>query len=324
VSSIWLQRVLIPVLLGSAAAGDLTAQTQKVAETPYTISLNVDLVMLDVSVEERASKFVPGLEARHFKIFEEGQEQEIVYFLSNDVPITIGLIIDNSGSMRGKRAEVIGAAMAFVGASNPNDEMFVLHFNERVRFALEEPAFTSDPLRLRNGLLRMVADGQTALYDAVSRGVEHLAKGRHDRKALVVISDGDDNASHSDLQAMLRVVHSSHAAVYTIYIHDPSDRDQKPGVLKRLSKTSGGESFFLREVKQVAPICEHVAAQIRNQYLLAYRPSNTKHDGKFRRIRVVVDVPGKKNLEVRNREGYFAPSAADEATSAKARGSRIR
>lgn len=317
----WLHIVMASLLL---SATGLAAQTEKVAETPYTISLSVDLVMLDVSVEEREGKFVSGLEARHFKIFEEGQEQQIVYFLSNDVPITIGLVIDNSGSMRGKRVEVIGAAMAFVGASNPNDEMFVVHFNERVRFALNESTpFTSDPLQLRNGLLRMIADGQTALHDAVSRAVEHLAKGRHDRKALVVISDGGDNASHSDLQTMLRVVHSSHTAVYTIHIYDPSDRDQKPGVLRRLSKTSGGESFFLRELKEVEPICKHVAAQIRNQYLLAYRPSNSKHDGKFRRVRVVVDVPGKRNLEVRTREGYFAPSA-DETASAKASGPKTR
>jgi Ca-activated chloride channel homolog len=318
----WPQSLLIGSLLLSAIG--LVAQTEKVAETPYTISLNVDLVILDVSVEERAGKFVSGLEARHFKIFEEGQEQEIVYFLSNDVPITIGLVIDNSGSMRGKRAEVIGAAMAFVGASNPSDEMFVVHFNERVRFALNESdPFTSDPLLLRTALLRMIPDGQTALYDAVSRAVEHLAKGRHDRKALVVISDGGDNASHSDLEAMLRVVHSSHTAVYTINIYDPSDRDQKPGILKRLSKTSGGESFFLTELNQVGPICKHVAAQIRNQYLLAYRPSNTKHDGKFRHVRVKVDVPEKKNLDVRTREGYFAPSA-DATASATASGPKIR
>jgi VWFA-related protein len=282
---------------------------QEAPEAPYTISLNVDLVLLDVSVEDHDGKIVADLEPENFKIYEDGRPQTIEYFLKNDVPVTVGLAIDNSGSMHGKRAGIIAAAMSFVEASNPHDEIFVVHFNEQVRLGLTPPdLFTNDPLQVRRALLRMISSGQTALYDAMSQAIEHFGKAKHNRKALLVVSDGGDNASQHGLKETLQLVHSSHVVVYTISLYDPSNRDQKPGVLRRLSKTSGGESFFPKQIEQVGPICRSIATDIRNQYLLAYRPSNTKRDGTFRRVRVVLDVLARKNLVVRTREGYFAPS----------------
>jgi Ca-activated chloride channel family protein len=211
--------------------------------------------------------------------------------------------------MRGKRAGIVAAAMSFVEASNPHDEMFVVHFNEEVRFGLSPPElFTNDPIQVRGALLRMISDGQTALYDAVAQAIGHFGKGRHNRKALLVVSDGGDNASQRELKETLQLVHSSHVVVYTISLYDPSNRDQKPRVLRRLSRTSGGESFFPKELEQVGPICHSIATDIRNQYLLAYRSSNSKRDGAFRRVRVLLDVPARKNLVVRTREGYFAPN----------------
>jgi len=288
----------------------LAEQPQETPDvTPYTISLNVDLVLLDVTVVDHDGKFVSGLEAQNFKIYEDGRQEEIAYFLKKDVPVTIGLAIDNSGSMRGKRTEIVAAAMSFVEASNPHDEMFVVHFNEHVRFGLgPTELFTNNPLQLRAAFLRMVADGQTALYDAVSQAIEHMEKGRHNRKALLVVSDGGDNASHHGLKETLQLVQSSHVVVYTISVYDPSNRDQKPRVLRRLAKTSGGESFFPKEMEQVGPICHGIATDIRNQYLLAYRSSNSKRDGAFRQVRVALDIPARKNLVVRTREGYFAPT----------------
>ena len=287
---------------------------------PYTISLNVDLVLLDVSVEDRGGKFVADLEAENFKIYEDGRPEAIAYFLKKDVPVTIGLAIDNSGSMRGKRSGIVAAAMAFVEASNPHDEIFVVHFNEHVRFGLSAPQlFTNDPIQVRGALLRMIADGQTALYDAVSQAMEHFGKAKHNRKALLVVSDGGDNASQHQLKETLQLVHSSHVVVYTISLYDPANRDQKPRVLRRLSGTSGGESFFPKQLEDVGPVCRSIATDIRNQYLLAYRSSNTKRDGAFRRVQVLLDTPARKNLVVRTREGYFAPtdSGAGHVSSRK-------
>jgi len=304
------------VLILLAAASSIWAgPPQEAPEVPpYTISLNVDLVLLDVSVVDHGGKFVADLEAENFKIYEDGRPEAIAYFLKKDVPVTVGLAIDNSGSMRGKRAGIVAAAMSFVEASNPHDEMFVVHFNEQVRFGLSSPElFTNNPIQVRGALLRMISDGQTALYDAVSQAMEHFGKGKHNRKALLVVSDGGDNASHHQLKETLQLVQSSHVVVYTISLYDPFNRDQKPGVLRRLSKTSGGESFFPKELEQVGPICHSIATDIRNQYLLAYRSSNSKRDGAFRQVRVLLDVPARKNLVVRTREGYFAPSDSDTA-----------
>jgi Ca-activated chloride channel homolog len=263
---------------------------------------------------DTAGKFVSDLEAENFRIFEDGRPEAIASFLKKDVPVTVGLAIDNSGSMHGKRAGIVAAAMSFVEASNPHDEMFVVHFNEQVRFGLSPPQlFTNNPIQLRGALLRMIADGQTALYDAVSQAMEHFGKGRHNRKALLVVSDGGDNASHHELKETLQLVQSSHVVVYTVSLYDPSNRDQKPRVLRRLSKTSGGESFFPKELEQVGPICRGIATDIRNQYLLAYRSSNSERDGAYRHVRVLLDAPTRKNLVVRTREGYFAPSDSDTA-----------
>jgi len=299
----------LSLLLSILCASNFSAaEERKEGEIPYTISLHVDQVMLDVSVLESGGRFVSGLEATDFKVFEDERLQEIVYFASKDVPVTIGLVIDNSGSMRSKRPEIITAAMSFINASNPNDEIFVIHFNERVRFGLQDPAsFASDPLLLRSALYRMTADGKTALYDAISQAVQHLTTGKCDRKALVVVSDGGDNASRRDLPEVLRLIQSTHAAVYTLTVYDPNNKDQNPKVLRRLAKISGGESFFPKELKQVGPICQTIATDIRNQYLLAYRPTNSKRDGSFRHLRVAVESPRKKKLAVRTREGYVAP-----------------
>ncbi|MGH9425937.1 MAG: VWA domain-containing protein, partial [Terriglobia bacterium] len=281
---------------------------------PYTISLNVDLVLLDVSVLDHDGRFVSDLEAENFKIYEDGRLETIAYFLKKDVPVTVGLAIDNSGSMQGKRAGIVAAAMSFVEASNPHDEMFVVHFNEQVRFGLSPPElFTSNPIQVRGALLRMISAGQTALYDAVSQAMEHFGKGRHNRKALLVVSDGGDNASHHELKETLQIVQSSHVVIYTISLYDPSNRDQKPRVLRRLSRTSGGQSFFPKQLEQVGPICHSIATDIRNQYLLAYRSSNAKRDGAFRQVRVLLDAPTRKTLVVRTREGYFAPRDSEAA-----------
>jgi Ca-activated chloride channel family protein len=281
-------------------------------ETPYTISLNVDLVVLDVSVTDKNGTFMPGLQAHHFKVFEDGRDQEIKSFFSKDVPITVGLVIDNSGSVRRNQTAIVAAGMSFVASSNPKDEMFVVHFNENVQFGLDTAVrFTNSRALLSGALRHMVGAGRTALYDAVAQSIEHLSNGKHGRRALLIISDGGDNASHRDLKETLATVQSSKTVLYTISLSDPANRDQKPGILRRLARTSGGQSFFPRELGEVAPICQKIANEIRNQYVLVYQPTNTRRDGTFRRIRVAVEAPSHKRLTVRTREGYIAPRDSD-------------
>ncbi len=162
----------------------------------FTLSLDVQLVALNVTVLDRKGSFVPGLTKENFQVFENGQPQEIQLFYNEDVPLTIGLVVDSSGSMRDRRREVVSAALAFVEASKPEDEMFVVNFNEEVQLGLApDQPFSSNVAQLREALSRLVVRGQTSLYDALWLAMEHLKKGRHDKKALVVLSDGADNAS---------------------------------------------------------------------------------------------------------------------------------
>lgn len=309
------QYLLLSVLFLMATT--VSILPQETAESPYTISLNVDLVLLDVSVVDHDGNFVSDLEAENFRILEDGRPESISYFLKKDVPVTVGLAIDNSGSMRGKQPVIVAAGMAFAEASNPHDQMFVVHFNEHVRFGLSPPdLFTNNPIQLRGALLRMISAGQTALYDAVSQAMDHFKKARHNRKALLLVSDGGDNASHRDLKETLQLVQSSHVVVYTITLDDPTNPDQKPRVLRRMSKTSGGRSFFPTQLEQVAPICRSIATDIRNQYLLAYRSTNSKRDGAFRQVRVLLETPARRGLVVRTRQGYFGP--ADQGTAGRA------
>jgi Ca-activated chloride channel homolog len=277
---------------------------------PYTISLEVDQVVLDVTVQDHDGGFVSGLEKSNFQVYEDGRPQAIEFFHHGDVPVTVGLVIDNSGSMRSKRSQVVIAALAFVQGSYPQDETFVVNFNEKASFGLHSGGeFTNSISQLRNALIQTACAGQTALYDALSVGLQHLKNGHHEKKVLLVISDGGDNASRHKFQDVLTMAQQSNATIYTIGLYDPENKDQNPKVLKRLAKISGGECFLPSSVSDITNICERIAKDIRNQYTIAYTPSNTARDGRYRTIKVAVKAPHHDKLIVRTREGYFAPSA---------------
>src|SRR5277367_4775264 len=263
------------------------AQESPVSSSPpgndYTISVSVNMVVLNATVEANKNVLVSGLGKDDFQIYEDGVLQPIKYFSHQDIPVTVGLVIDNSGSMRPKRADVIAAALEFARSSNPQDQMFVVNFNEKVAFGLPDATpFTDQAAQLELALSRAAADGQTALYDAIAAALERLKQGNRDKKVLIVISDGGDNASKHTLAQIMALAGQPNAIIYTIGIFDAQDEDRNPRVLKQLASKTGGEAFLPDSLKEIAPICEQIAHDIRNQYTLAYVPTNKNGDGTYR------------------------------------------
>lgn len=277
-------------------------------ESQDTIKINVELVVLHASVHNSKGEPDSGLGIADFQIYEDGVLQQIESFSHGDIPVTVGLVIDSSGSMRPKRSEVIAAGLAFARASNAKDQMFVVSFNERVFFGLPaNTAFTNNGKQLEAALSKLAAEGMTALYDAAAAGLEHLKKGDRDKKVLIVISDGGDNASRHNLAQVMTQARQSEVIIYTIGIFNRDDLDRNPKALKQLAKATGGEAFLPESIKQVVPICERIARDIRNQYTLTYVPTNVNYDGKYRAIEVKARTPERERLVVRTRAGYYAP-----------------
>jgi Ca-activated chloride channel family protein len=300
------------VLLLIASAGLLHAQQSVPTNRgdDYTISVNVDVVVLHATVQDRHGNLVSGLGKTNFRIYEDGVLQTIKYFSHEDIPVTVGLVVDNSGSMGSKRADVIAAALAFARSSNPQDQMFVVNFNEKISFGLPKNVlFTDKVAQLEVALSRIAADGETALYDAVAAALDHLKLGNRDRKVLIVISDGGDNASKHKLVEIMTAAGQPDATIYTIGIFDEEDGDSKPHVLKQLASNTGGEAFFPESSKDVLPICKRIAHDIRNQYTLAYVPTNRKRDGTYRVVRLEAITTGNRRSSARTRTGYFAARA---------------
>ena len=269
----------------------------------YTISVSVDSVVLPATVETRKGVLVSGLGKDDFQVYEDGLLQQITYFSHEDIPVTVGLVVDNSGSMRPRRDEVIAAALAFARSSNPADQMFVVNFNEHVSFGLPENTPFADKVpELQVALSRIKTDGKTALYDAVAAAHDHLKKGNRDKKVLIVVSDGADNASQHTLDQIMAMVGHPNAIIYTIGLFEQDDPDKNPGVLKQLARATGGEAFLPESLKEVVPICVRIAHDIRNQYTIAYAPANRKQDGTYRVIQVKARAPGRGRVSVREGE----------------------
>jgi Ca-activated chloride channel family protein len=279
-----------------------------------TVATSVDLVVFNVTVTDSRGRHVSGLQQTDFRVREDKQAQDIGLFRSDDVPASVGLIIDNSSSMHNKRAEVVEAALAFVGASNRGDELFVLHFNETIRMGLPpEIPFSSDPGVIRAALLLTDSNGMTALYDALAAGIERVKAGTQERKALVVLSDGGDNASQHGLDDVLKMAQQSSATIYTIGIYDETDRDKNPGALKKIAALSGGRAYFPASLGGLDRVWHDVADGIRGLYTIGYYSSNHRKDGAFRRVEITAGPRGGKGLRVATRSGYRGPVAKSHA-----------
>src|SRR5215468_8000772 len=278
----------------------------------YTLSVDVDLVVFNVTVLGNDGRTVTGLSASDFHVFEDGREEKIKLFQPEDTPATVGLLIDNSGSMRNKQNDVVAAATAFVEASHPDDEMFVVNFNRLPWFALRPGlAFTSDRSEIQTALNHTRMEGTTALYDAVELALKHLKEGGRQRKALVILSDGGDNASHIKLNDALRMAEQSSATIYCIGIYDPNQKDRNPTVLKRIAKVTGGESYFPNSLTELRTVWPRIADAIRGQYTIGYVSSNQNHDGTFRKVKIIATGKRGKMLDVRSRPGYVSAAASN-------------
>jgi Ca-activated chloride channel homolog len=275
---------------------------------PYTINICVETVVLNATVRDHKGVLVSGLAKEDFQVYEDGIPQQIEGFSHEDIPVTVGIVIDNSGTMGPKRPEVIASALAFARSSNPEDQMFVVHFNEHVSFGLpDNMPFTDKVVQLEIALSGITANGMTAIYDAVAAALDHLKKGKRDKKVLILISDGDDNASKQNLEKILAMAGQLDAIIYTIGIFDETNPDRNPRALKQLSKATGGEAFFPGSAKDIVSICKRIAYDIRSQYSITYLPSNNKQDGSFRAIQVTAKARDGRRLLVRTRAGYYAP-----------------
>jgi Ca-activated chloride channel family protein len=269
---------------------------------------DAELVVLHVTVKDRNGAYVAGLPQDAFSVIEDGRAQTVHLLTDIDTPVTVGLLIDSSASMYLLRQLVIAGATAFAEASHPRDEIFALAFNEVVTTALLPGVpFTSDSTVLRAALERTVnGRGRTALYDAISTGVDYLSGGSRERKALIVLSDGGDNASRVARDEAVRKAQASNAVIYTIAIVDPGSSEANPRLLKELAQASGGESFRPERDREITDALSQIARDIRHTYTVGYIPTNTARDGTFRSVRVVVTAPQGRPLVVRSRRGYVA------------------
>ena len=305
----------LPLLLLTGLVGDTAPQapasTEAQSPPAYQISVNVDLVVLNATVRDGKGRFATDLGEQNFQVYEEGVLQTIRLFRHEDIPVTVGLVVDHSGSMRPKLGDVIAAAQLFAQSSSPDDQMFVVNFNEKVSLGLPDNLPLSNrPEDLGSAIANTPTTGRTALYDAVFEARNRLSTGGPEKKVLIVISDGGDNASKHTLADVLKMASQSTTLVYTIGIFDESDRDQNPGVLRRLAGVTGGEAFFPTEYKEVVATCQRIARDIRNQYTIGYLSSSAARPGAFLSIRVAAGAAGHGKLSVRARSGYIAGGAS--------------
>lgn len=271
-----------------------------------TISVETNLVMLPVTVVNRHGQFVSGLTESHFTVYDNGDAQAIQFFTSEDVPATVGLLIDSSSSMRARRGEVTAAATAFAESSHPLDEMFTVNFNELVWTGLPRGVpFAANIEQLHTALARAPAAGMTALFDAVDLALDHLGLGARVRKALIIVSDGGDNASTHTLEDVSEHARRAGAVIYAVFVADPDTHDANPAVLRRLTDETGGRLFRPKRLDDIGTAFGRIAAEIRSGYIIGFSPANGGNGG-FHTLRVVVDAGNGDSLTVRTRAAYYA------------------
>ncbi|HVW83932.1 MAG TPA: VWA domain-containing protein [Bryobacteraceae bacterium] len=289
-------------------------------ETPDSgeaiFSSETRLVPLNVTVTDKAGHLISGLPRSAFQVYENGVLQQIKDFKGEDVPVSLGLIIDNSGSMRDKRQSVESAALALVRDSNKQDEVFVVNFNDE---AYLDSDFTSDIKVMEQGLTKIDSRGGTAMRDAIRMSIDHLKeKAKRDKKVILVVTDGNDNASVVSLEALVRQAQQDDVLVYAIGLLSEEEKKEArkaKRALDLLVESTGGQVFYPKEVSEVERIAHEVAHDIRNQYTITYSPSNQTLDGSFRTIKVSVKASG--NPVARTRQGYYATKDKAAPTSAK-------
>ena len=277
-----------------------------------SLKIDVDLVLVNATVTDSLNRYVSGLEAEHFQLWEDKFEQKIEYFSSEDVPISVGVIFDVSGSMKDKISTAREAAGTFLKSGNPEDEYFLVEFANRPELAAD---FTTDITKLQSKLILTPAKGMTAMYDSVYLGLEKLKEGTNPKKALLLITDGEDNRSRYTFQNVKEFVKEQDVQIYGIGIVDDWNSQLGAGktgraMVEELAELTGGGAFFPNSVYELEDICAKIAVELKNQYTIGYRSTNEAKDGKWRKLRLKVNPPkGIQRLNVRSKQGYYAPTA---------------
>jgi len=279
---------------------------QQSHEQPPVLSIHTDLVTLPVTVVDRKGAFVTGLSQDHFTIYDNDESRPIQFFTNEDAAATIGLVIDSSGSMRGRREQIASAVTTFAAMSHPLDEFFTLNFNDRVWLGLPpSDTFTADRNLLLAAISTLPTEGMSALYDGLDRALQQLALGTHDRKALIVLSDGGDNASAQTLEGVMEHARRSGAAIYAVTLFDQDNHDARPRVLRKLARETGGDAFTPKRTSDVMDSFTQIARELRSVYTIGFVPPDTAESG-FRSIRVVAHASDGRQLIARTRAGYYA------------------
>ncbi len=305
------EKVAQPPGDGEKETPRLTVRQPPVRTTP--IQVDVNMVVVNVTVTDPFDRIVTGLAANNFQVFDERVEQEIVAFSTEDAPISVGLIFDSSGSMGGKIQKSKEAALQFFKTSNPQDEFMLINFSERPNLIT---GFTSKFETLQDRLIFVKSGGKTALLDAIYLGLNESKRATTNRKALLVISDGGDNHSRYTVNDIRRAVKESDVQIYSVGIFEPLasrtrtiEEAAGPNLLAELSEVSGGRMFSVDDPNELPDIAEKISIELRNQYVLGYKPSNLVRDGRWRRIKVKLIPPkGLPPLQVYARTGYYAPT----------------
>lgn len=303
---LWILPVGFLMAMGALLAHQSSPPPAPAQEKTFTITDNVNMVLLFASVRKPGDGYVSGLKKSNFHVLDDGQPQTITQFGDVDAPVSVGLVLDDSGSMRSKRPDVELAGLAFAKESNPKDEFFVVNFNNYVVDGLGPTVpFTDNLQKLRAALYFGAPMGQTALYDAMAHALAHLERSHYEDRTLIVVSDGGDNVSKTTLPEVLNLIQASRATVYTIGLYDEYDIDQNPGVLKKFAKISGGEFFRPDSLNQIIPIFQKIGRDIRSRYTIGYIPPAMVNSSKpvVRSVKVTAEENGKR-LIVRTRSSY--------------------
>lgn len=297
---------------------DVKADVKK--DTPGTpirpdkvLHRDVDLALVNVTVTDPYYRLVTGLEADNFRVFEDNSEQEVVTFSSEDVPISIGVIFDLSGSMSNKIGKAREAALQFFKTANPQDEFFMVSFNERAELT---SSFTNNVEDLQSRMLLTSAKGRTALLDAIYLGLSQMRGAHNAKRALLILSDGGDNHSRYNESDIKRLVREADTQLYAVGIFDPLGYRNRtpeelngPSLLTEVTEMTGGRVFAVERLDDLPDIASKIGMELRNQYVLGYRPSNKIHDARWRKIKVKLRAPkGLPPLSVYAKTGYYAPS----------------
>lgn len=310
----------ICALLTCSASAQSPGQANKAPAAPdktrpgdKRIRVDVDLVLVNTTVTDPYQRLVTGLERENFRVFEDNQEQEVVHFSSEDVPISIGVVLDLSGSMSNKVDKARLAALQFFKTANPQDEFFLVSFNDRAQLMSR---FTTSVEELQNRMMYAGAKGRTALLDAVYLGLSQMKGARNTKRALLIISDGGDNHSRYSERDIKNFVREADVQLYAVGIYDPlgfrnrtSEELNGPTMLAEITDMTGGRAFPVENLNDLPDIAAKIGMELRNQYVLGYKPGNMERDGKWRKIKVRLKPPkGLPPLNVYSRAGYYAPA----------------